>query len=251
MATLVRRVERVRDVLGRLSSPPATERDVARCVAGEQELLLPGSPSTEPPSGLFVANLRDAAILEADRARVTRALGATADVPIATRTFIAAASRHLQWSGYSAYRLEFTEPDDELIWETVVGVAYQACVRELRSSATLREHARAAQAALGPVIRDEQQVLLARLGAALQAPVALAISREQAIIGGAERRHARLAAALVQGGLFDRHAERQAAADSASLDELLSRCLARLARLAGRRHPIAGARDAVFALISR
>jgi superfamily II DNA or RNA helicase len=250
VARLVRRVERARDVLAALVSPPATERDVAKCVAGDGERPCDRSAPRPLPRGLVVANLRDAAILEADRAAVARALGAAADVAGGTRPFIAAARRRVRRSGCWACRLEFTDTDDELIWETVVGVAFDAFARKLGPFGDLREQATASGEALEPVFRDQHEALLGRLTTVLEGPIALATSREQAIIAAAEYRHARLAA-LVQGGLFDRRAERRAAADTASLDELLTRCRARLQRLARRRHPMAGACDAAFALISR
>ena len=62
--------------------------------------------------------------------------------------------------------------------------------------------------------------------------LALAMRREEAIVDALHESHARLSAALLQPGLFDRRAERAAAAQAARVDEAVARSRGRLATLA-------------------
>ena len=55
--------------------------------------------------------------------------------------------------------------------------------------------------------------------------------RENAIVDALRRRHARLSAGLVQPGLFDRRAERAAAAQASLVDSAVQTSIVRLARL--------------------
>jgi hypothetical protein len=92
---------------------------------------------------------------------------------------------------------------------------------------------------------------LAALVAALDAPLAAADQREHAIADAIALDRSRLAARLLQPGLFDRRAERSIAAQRAVLDEALARCRVRIADLARARRPRADRPRLAFAAIWR
>jgi hypothetical protein len=58
----------------------------------------------------------------------------------------------------------------------------------------------------------------------LRAVMTTGIEREEAIAAAVRLRHARVAADLLQPGLFDRRAERRAVSQSLVLEEALGRC---------------------------
>jgi len=78
----------------------------------------------------------------------------------------------------------------------------------------------------------------------------LAEAREQAIAEGLRHQRARIAASLLQPGLFDRRAERAAAAQNATLDEALDRCARRLDDLS-RYGAVSIDRRLAFGLVAR
>jgi hypothetical protein len=94
----------------------------------------------------------------------------------------------------------------------------------------------AAGRGLGPIAGDME-----RYGAACA-------GRELAIVGALRTSSARLAAALLQPGLFDRRAERAAAAQAALLEEALARSAARSRWLDALRRPRVDERTLVFAV---
>jgi hypothetical protein len=79
----------------------------------------------------------------------------------------------------------------------------------------------------------------------------LATRRELAIVEALTERRARLAAALVQPGLFDRRHERAAASQRVVIEDALSRCEARLEELARQRQVVADAVALAFAVLLR
>jgi hypothetical protein len=83
----------------------------------------------------------------------------------------------------------------------------------------------------------------------LQESLGGARARELAILDSAERRGARLAAGLLQGGLFDRRGERAAAAQRAALHEALALSLERLRRIDRLHQVIAGACVPAFTFV--
>ena len=84
---------------------------------------------------------------------------------------------------------------------------------------------------------------------AIRAPAALALDREHAIARDIDRRHARMAATLIQGALFDRRTEREATSQRELIDEAMSRCHTRIAEL-HRLRPVTTAVRPAFSLIA-
>ena len=85
---------------------------------------------------------------------------------------------------------------------------------------------------LDDTVDSAMKTLHRQAGGILRAFATLAREREQAIATAVQLRHARLAADLLQPGLFDRRTERRAASQTAVLEEAVGRCHARLESLA-------------------
>jgi superfamily II DNA or RNA helicase len=148
------------------------------------------------------------------------------------------------------WRLTFTDDAGRLIWEALLpiqaagvpGPGSPAWVR-----ACLPDHA----PGLDAVLKWAEETALADLATEMQDRVALLIRREQAIAAALEKRHARLAANLLQPGLFDKRSDRAAQAHAALLDEARSRTAARLAALEASGKPVMEACSLVFAVALR
>ena len=97
-------------------------------------------------------------------------------------------------------------------------------------------------------MEQAQSVRLADLRAQVQTSVALLARREHAIVASLEQRHARLAAALLQPGLFDRRSERVASAQASLIADARSRAAARLMELDASARPVVEERRLVFAV---
>ncbi|HEU4689788.1 MAG TPA: hypothetical protein VFS23_15555, partial [Vicinamibacterales bacterium] len=95
------------------------------------------------------------------------------------------------------------------------------------------------------------QTSLAALLSSLHPFLEQAARRERALAETIGLERARLSAALLQRGLFDRRAERQAAAQTAILDEALLRCRTRLSEIDAASQIVAEPRQLAFVLIRR
>jgi hypothetical protein len=87
-------------------------------------------------------------------------------------------------------------------------------------------------AALRARVNAEASARLTALHDELRLALTTMTAREHLIVSDLRRRHARLAASLVQPGLFDRRASRASAAQTALLDAALVRSGTRLRDLA-------------------
>jgi len=252
VARLLRRMERVDGVCGAMRAGITTEQEIARCVIGEEEPAAPGDAGAGPlPAALTVTNLRDAAVLEARRAHLARMLAAGgSEATHRQRPFVATARSETRRDCW-AFHVEFTDADDQVLWEALIGLSLDAASGRSRRSADIRRSADNTRASLTLAACHAADALRAGVVAAFHAPVALAALREEAILAAAVSRHGRLAAALVQRGLFDRRVEHAAAAHDAALHEMLGRCRARLAKLARRRIPMAAVAGPAFGLVRR
>jgi hypothetical protein len=130
--------------------------------------------------------------------------------------------------------------------------------RTLRGAITSHEHPNAlrdpidATAALVLSHLDgHRERALASLRVSLQTVLELAARRERALAETLEKERARLSAALLQRGLFDRRAERHVAAQGAVLDDALQRCRTRLAEISAARQIVAEPGHLAFVLFRR
>ena len=248
VARLLRRMERVQGVVGAMRAGNGSEQDIARCLLEDQSPSTTDDPRSLPlPAGLIVTNVRDEATLDARRAAVARVLAGDGQESIQSQRPFVARSRVRAAGDFWVFRLELTG-DDDLIWEALVGVSFDAGCCRSRCSDHVRRHADRSRASLTSTVSQAERTWQASVAAAVDRPISLAILREQAILDAAHHRHGRLAASLLQRGLFDRRVERTAAAHDAALDEMLSRCRTRLERLVRRRVPAAAASPA-FSLV--
>ncbi len=126
------------------------------------------------------------------------------------------------------FSLAFTDAANHVLWRTVLA----ACTAPpddlhgfLTSIATAAE-------LLTSRLDGERQAALTSLISSLRPFLELASRREHAIAGGLEHQRARLSAQLLQRSLFDRRVEQTHAAQSAVLDQALTRCRTRLDELA-------------------
>ena len=150
---------------------------------------------------------------------------------------------------YWAYRLIFEDPELQPFWVTLVGLRE---VGYLASSShdAIRHHIESIRPVVELALDSVTDRLLSSFLAAWQTSRLLAAEREQAIAAGLRQQRARLATSLLQPGLFDRRAERAAAAQNATLDEALDRCTTRLEEL-GRPGPAAIDRRLALGLVAR
>lgn len=228
VAVLLTRMRRVASVLGGLRAGSVEYRIAEAAIGG-------GDPSLDQnaeliPKGLLSADLRAAAVDEAARLTTVRALfGGNHTEPFWGRPSIGVLRRvEAQPVNDWIYRLVFEDVDLQPLWTTVVGIRDRTAIRPFSMQAIRsRLESRNTEVAL---YRTERRLREA-LQVALELPRSLAMSREQAIADGLQQQRARLAASLLQPGLFDHRAERVAAAQNATLDQALVRCARRLAEL--------------------
>jgi hypothetical protein len=88
--------------------------------------------------------------------------------------------------------------------------------------------------------------VLASVAAAITPWLELSLRREEAIVRALRESHARLSAGLLQPGLFDRRAERAAAAQAARVDEAVVKSRVRLDALERLRRLRCGERRLLF-----
>jgi hypothetical protein len=143
--------------------------------------------------------------------------------PVATR--VAFQPRRL----LCAFIVSVTDADGLPVWTTVVG--FERFAARLSSLRTARD-VRIALGSMTPSLDAAAEGVAVRIRTTAQqlmrVVTSLAVEREDAIVAAVRLRHARVAADLLQPGLFDRRAERRAASQSLVLEEALGRCHDRL-----------------------
>ena len=121
------------------------------------------------------------------------------------------------------FHVVFTDSSDQPVWRTLLGASERGLHRDsLDTWAPI----------VGSTLDGQRQALRASLETSLRRYLDQATRRERALAETLEKERARLSAALLQRGLFDRRAERASAAQHAVLDEALGRCHTRLDELA-------------------
>jgi ERCC4-related helicase len=152
-------------------------------------------------------------------------------------------------TGLWIYRLGMVDAEGQFVWDTLLGITATIDVssrrtRDLRTCIASDDR-------LTTFVSVEHQRLLADAAQSMRVPLTLAARREQAIVETLRSHRARLAAMLLQRGLFDRRAERTAASHTAIVDEALGRCEARLRELDLLTRIEAESVDIRFAALSR
>ena len=258
VAVLLARMRRVAGVLGGMRAS-ACEEEIASATIGDDSrsgLEVPLRDAAEQagpplPSGVVIGDLRSVASDEATRLEHVRrlvSLGEAESVESRPVVTVFTGSRHRFVNDW-AYQLIFEDSELQPFWTTVIGIregrrlldpSYDAIKRGVQSLSS----------AVAPALIPTLHRLLVRFHAALNQSRSLAAARERAIADGVRQQRARLATSLVQPGLFDRRAERAAAAQHATLEEALDRCRQRLAEV-DRRPTVSVDRRLVFGIVRR
>jgi hypothetical protein len=255
-STLARLVERIHRARGTLSGVEAfpDERDVAEWVLAATPAA-PAARRPSPPAGIVTLDLREEALAEAARIRGARALAATADRsgglparPVAARVR-GRSRRATSPSGIWLFQLVFISAAGHLLWESLVPLAAAMPGVRGRPESAWRAALDARHPAVLALLRRTEAERLDVLRGVLREPLERWIARERALIGVLRARQARLSAALVQRGLFDRRHERLADAQAALLDRALSQSANRLADLAACREPRVDGCDLICAVL--
>jgi hypothetical protein len=189
-----------------------------------------------PAPGLVIADLRVEAAAEAGRIQLARSLTHGVGAPGGdSRPVISAMRRHrrvIEPEFFCVYRFVFTDARGRVVAEQLRALSARlACRIYSPRPADLRALVGDLRVPLGHEAVRLQQGSLEELERQLQRPLLTWTRREHAIAEAFRGRHARMAAGLVQGGLFDRRNERAAAAQAAVLAEVVDRSTARIAEL--------------------
>jgi superfamily II DNA or RNA helicase len=183
------------------------------------------------------ANLRAEAVREAERLTVHRALAITRQAGAQDRddrcavTVVGRGRREL----CLALRLTFVDASGAVVWTTVAGLFIRCVPPPNRTPDAIRRWLDALlgeqSEVLASAARETHQATLDALRLDLREAVAPALARELAIVERIQRRSGQLAAPLLQPGLFDRRAMRNADAQRELLAEATTRARERARRL--------------------
>ena len=211
-----------------------------------------GGLGDTPPRHLDVVNLRDEAVAEALRLQTCRALAARGSPGVGARPIVAVLRRRRRPRVYQALRLTFVDVEGRAVWNTLVATTAQRSSGPGRSARDLLAWFAGVEADIASegaaAVLVSHGAILQRLTRELVDATQPLIAREEAILRALHARHGRLAAALIQTGLFDRRTLRDADAQRRVAEEATASAAQRvlaLRRLAG---PIAGDQQFVFAV---
>jgi hypothetical protein len=176
---------------------------------------------------------------EAARLVLTRSLAGTRLLAVSSRPLLTVLESHRRCrESIWAFRLTCVDEGGHVIFETIAGL------RDLRGAFGL-------DAAIERIATRHHHDVLGATTGAIAAWLDLTTRREEAIVNGLRESHARLSAALLQPGLFDRRAERAAAAQASRVEEAVRKSRARLATLARARRLRAEHRTLAFGVMFR
>lgn len=255
VAKLARRFSRARAVLNDAAAFRwPDERQVAQFVVEGQKPAEVAEPASVPlPMEVVRPCLRPDADEEARRLTIARALvPSRATPPLSSRPIITTSRRRRrhQATYYWAFRLLLELSTGGAPWQPMLALqgtplAPIGSVRDLRRALSAQQRsieravARAAASAV-EAVQDEQRPL-----------IELMTAREEAIAAVLQHCHARMAADLVQRGLFDRRVERAEAAQAALLDIAVNQTVERLKALADRGHSGTAEHELIFGIAVR
>jgi superfamily II DNA or RNA helicase len=226
--------------------PPASSEDIADAVIGERTIE-DRRDADERAGSLLTSSLQAEAEREAQRLAQARSLDTQSAYGLDDRApFVIVRRRWVARGSVFGFRLAFTDADEQLVWEAIIGVGTPLRPRA-RSTAALES----TLTSLSPAVERARLRLFESVRSSRGTAIALARRREDALAGALTAERARLAAALLQPGLFDRRAERTSAAQMAVLDEAVAACRARVEELARSGSTVAGPYRLAFAVCRR
>ena len=182
------------------------------------------------------SDLRHESEIEAARVLTTRALATHAPPPAGSNsTFFTSVPRSHRYRGeIRAFHLSFAEESGHVAFQMIAGVCGDVDSVDLDHD--------------GNVVAEYHARALASVAAQIAPWLELAERREDAIVRAVRDNQARLSARLLQPGLFDRRAERIAAAQAARVHEALLRSRDRLHALDRLRRLGCGERRLLFGI---
>jgi SNF2 family DNA or RNA helicase len=162
------------------------------------------------------ATLRRVSEREAARLLTAKSLSPRSDARVWSRSaFLTSVRRPRRRTGtIRAFQLSLADDEGRVAFETIAGVHIDADPGDV--------------AAAEDVAGDHHQRVLASVAAETTPWLTLSRRREEAIVCALRENHARLAAGLLQPGLFDRRSQRAAAAQTARVDEVITTSRVRL-----------------------
>jgi superfamily II DNA or RNA helicase len=209
-----------------------------------------GTVGVTPPTHLTVVSVRDEALAETARLQICRELARRANSP-GDRPLVSILTRRFPRL-ICALRAGFIDHTDVPVWDTVIASAVLTERLPSRRGRNVREWFARIEETHGAEIQartaELHETLLRRLRADLSAAVQPLIAREEAILQALVAEHGRLAAPLVQPGLFDRRALRDAVAQRQMAEEATAVITSRILALRRLADPIIGERRLIFAL---
>ena len=170
--------------------------------------------------------------------------------PAPARPFTSAGRRLPAGQAWWALWLECACENGQLEWETLIGVCADHQWPRSELNADLRKHVDESWTRVRNHVSTEHSRVTDDLIRWLRTSAVRALEREDAIARALERHHARLAASLLQGGLFDRRTERDAAAQRELLEMALTHCRTRTEELRQRQAADVITSRPAFSLIS-
>ena len=245
---LAQRRSHIASAFDGLSRPSSSDSESAAYIIGGSPLPPPDSSSVLP--GVTSDRLRDRASAEAARLVTARRLlpPDAVDRPTQVRPFVTCARRGAGALGWWALWIELADWEGHLLWETLIGVSGNPGWTRQRSRKEIRRLIDGSWKQIREVA-GQHRGLAQVVAESLRASMGLVAQREHAIAREIAQRHARMAATLLQPGLFDRRAERQAGAQRETIDHALALCHERLAALQRQRRCATALRPA-FSLIA-
>lgn len=227
----------------------ARDENVARAV-----LLGPPSRHAEVPDAMSAGgdlrtiDLRAAAVSEAERIALWRVLP--------TGTFTRRDYRPVLSAGqpthgapprcYWLFRGSIVDSSGNHLWSVPMAISADVRRRRARKPAQIRELLNPDRPEVQQAALDAHAAALASLTVAIHPWLLLALTREQEIADALTVRRSDLGP--VQGGLYDRRADREAQSQSAVLEDALLRCRDRMGHLAQLRVPARGVHALAFAV---
>jgi superfamily II DNA or RNA helicase len=225
VARLLLRSDRVTRAMNDLRATRDSEDDIAEAAIGGRD---PSRPVSRRAEALASADLRAQAQVEASRLELVRALNRDGMIVMPdSRPRLTLWRRRHGERGFWIYQLALVDSDGRRLWDTLFGIAAYASPPS-SSSRGVRVWLEAALDGIAPAVAHFHKHLQDEVIASLRVPLERAADRERAIVNALTERRARLSAAMLQRGLFDRRAERVAAAQTAVIEDALTRCTARL-----------------------
>jgi superfamily II DNA or RNA helicase len=259
VAGLARRQLQISSSLNCLSESSPSERETAGYVIGGDPLPVSASVvttvSTEEAGRASAEAQRLLAVRQLQQSGL--ACGVTANSPewvtgtaAPFRPFVTTRRRAPSAVAWWVLWLEWTDADGQLVWETLAGIKADHRWPQHRPRHGIRRLVDASWTRIREEAADELHRLALLASRSMRASTSLAVAREQAIARDVAQRHARIAADLLQPGLFDRRLERLADAQRAVVDRALAQCKQRMAELDRRCDTTAPAVRPAFSLIA-